>query len=236
MTLLLLCHSSPFSCAEFIFNIDFEDPPHVVGSAPATGGGPGAPTTSTSMTIATGVADYGTQVAVMDPATSLGGLGFFTGETYNDGIHAISWEWALAQAGGGLLEAAFFVTSYAGPGTLIQVSYRPNGSIGVTDQVSGNQDVGIWTLNESASYRIVLNFDADKYDFFIDGNQVLFGSPLDPIQNIAATSFQRPFGSPSFAIDNFQWQIIPEPGSIWLVVGGGWLVVRAWRRRKPVER
>ncbi len=215
--------AGPSVFSDVIYDVDFENPPHVLGSAPVTGSGSDRPTADNGFgwTIAENVADFSSQVAVV------GGKGFefmqfFPGSTYDSQILTLSWEFAMLSTDNSesTLQGSMTVGSPTGPATLINVRYSFDGTVTVFDQLSGNQGAGTWTLAQSAQYALLIDFDSDNYDFLVNGSPVLTDRPIDSNEDMDRINFYRPFGSPSYAIDNFQWEIIPEPSSLILVIIG----------------
>ncbi|NCC51765.1 MAG: PEP-CTERM sorting domain-containing protein [Spartobacteria bacterium] len=207
--------------SDVIYDVDFENPPHTLGSAPVTGSGSDRPTDHNGFgwTISSGVADLSSQVAVVDD-TGFEFMSFFPGPTFDSQILTLSWDFAVLSTDNSesLLQGSMTVNSPTGPGTLINVSYLFDGTVRVFDQVTGDQGVSTWTLGQSAEYSLLIDLDSDSYDFLVDGSPLLVDNPLDPSEDLDRVNFYRPFGSPSYAIDNFQWQIIPEPSTIALML------------------
>jgi hypothetical protein len=207
--------------SDVIFDVDFEDPPHSLGSAPATGSGPGEPTTADNFVIASGVADFSTQVAMLGTDTAGGSMVFIPSSTFDSGFLTFSWDLAMLvpDDSQSTLQTTLLVSRPAGPDplTIVQVNYSFDGSVTVTTPESGTSLAGTWTLDEAASYQLAFDLNNDIYDFFIDGSQVVFDDPIGASTVVNHTYFQRPFGSPSFAIDDVQWQVIPEPSTVALL-------------------
>ncbi|NCC52620.1 MAG: PEP-CTERM sorting domain-containing protein [Spartobacteria bacterium] len=218
------------SSADIIFNVDFENPPHVAGSSPVTGSAPDRPSgISGTWDVATGVADFSTQVAVLN---SSGGMGFSPGVDYVSGLHLFQWEWALVTGDNsqGELQTAFLFNGVDGAQPEVNVSFLFDGTVFVSDPLNGLVNVATFTTGQAHSFELLVNLDAATYDFSMDQNPLLSSRPMDPNPDITALGIQQPFNSATFALDNFQWQIIPEPTTLGLMlVALGALGLRVFR-------
>ncbi|MBU0679003.1 MAG: PEP-CTERM sorting domain-containing protein, partial [Verrucomicrobia bacterium] len=193
-----------------------ENPPHVLGSQPATGSGSDRPTSHNGFgwTISQNVADFSSQVAVVG-GSGYEFMGFNPGTTFTSAIAVISRELAVLQTGTDP-QANVSVAGSSLPDP-VHVDYLADGRVNVYDAVSGVATVGTWTLNQSLPYQVVIDLNADTYDFYMDSTQVLFDRPITADSEILNVSFFRPFDAASYAIDNFRWDIIPEP-STWALM------------------
>lgn len=206
-----------------IFNVDFEDPPHSAGSQAANGSPPGY-VTSGGFGI-TYVSEFGSQGASTTASGSGNAMLFDSGTTYTFGIHAISWDWIqYAYA------PVFIPDSAVNIGPSVWNLSHVRGSVSLSpydspdDPYSGTYSTGI-----VYSYSFLLDLDADSYDFAINGTTVVDGGALSNTVSLSSVTFHNPWGS-DHAVDNFRWEIVPEPSTLALILLGilG-LCGRRWR-------
>ncbi|NCC53072.1 MAG: PEP-CTERM sorting domain-containing protein [Spartobacteria bacterium] len=219
--------------SDIIFDVDFENPPHVAGSPPVTGSSVNQPTgISGSWDIATGVADFSSQVALLDSTS--GGMGFVPSDVYTTGIHIFRWEYALVtvdSSQGQLQTSVMFINDgMSRPAQEVIISYLDDGTLNISDPLNGGTGVSNWLLNQSATYALTIDLDSQTYGFTVDAQPIVTDTPLNPGAFLTGMSFQTPFNMPSYGLDNFQWQIIPEPTTLGLMlVALGALGLRVFR-------
>lgn len=198
--------------ADVIYNVDFENPPHVVDQPVVTGSGSDTPSgADPSVIVRTGVADFTTQVASLEPA---GAMNFFSATPSSTDIALISWDLAMLSfgTGGGPDTAAIAIQSSAA-GSII-VDFRDDFDIQV-----GGVSVGSFTLAQQDTFLFAFDLNSDMYDFSLNGSPVLTDQPLGSSFDIQNVLFSREnLENPSYAVDNFQWTVIPEPSTIVLML------------------
>lgn len=212
--------------ADIIYSADFESPPHTLDSPVATGGGNDQPSGTIGSVIArSGVADFSSQVASLEPA---GLMGFYYEPTSASGLVLLSWDMAMLSFGsGGLMNSA-------------QLSIDPsNGAGGAPIIISWQQDfdivlsgttVGSFTLGQQDHYELLLDLDSDTYDFALNGIPVQTNQALAATFNVQNVVFgSENLQDPSYAVDNFRWEVVPEP-STWLLISTGCLAAVYGRR------
>lgn len=212
--------------SDLVYSVDFENPPHVVDQQVVTGSGTDKPFfADTSVVVRDGPADFTTQAASLEPA---GAMTFLPGTVFTAGIALISWDLAMISSGsGGPTTAAISINPSPGPSSPIFVFFQTDLSI----EVDGNS-IGSFTMGEQDHYDFVIDIDNGLYDFSLNGGLVLDDQPLDSGWDLRDVSFSREnLEDPTYAVDNFEWQVVPEPSSMLLIVLGGISFVVQWVRR-----
>jgi len=197
---------------DITFNATFENPPHVLNSAVAVGTGDDSPAFSAGSVITrTGIADFSTQVASFEPA---GQLSFFSPTPTSSGLLLITWDMAMIEYGpGGLDTAAVSIQNSPSGGGALTMFWKTDNSFRI-----GGTTAGAYTLGQQDNYAFLFDLDNDSYDFLLNGsplmtNQALAGS-FD-VQNVVFAA--ENLRAPTYAIDNFRWEVIPEPSTIGLM-------------------
>ena len=208
---------------DIIFNVDFEDPPHTAGAQAANGSPPDYVTTG-GFGI-TYVPEFGSQGASTTASGSGNSMLFDSGTTYASGVHSISWDWIqYAYA------PVFIPDSGVNIGPSVWNLSHVRGSVSLSpydspdDPYSGTYSTGI-----VYSYSFLLDLDADSYDFAINGTTVVDGGALSNTVSLSSVTFYNPWGS-DHAVDNFRWEIVPEPSTLVLISLGLLGVCGRWRR------
>lgn len=234
---LIFLLSSTLARADIVYNVTFEEPPHFVGQPPVTGTGTDRPTpTANEWEIRNDIAGFASQVAYLpDWGTPGGAMGFVPSGVYASGIHSIMWDASMLSldlTSGGLEIATMITSDGSGPIETLGIDFLNNGAITVTDISDGGfgETVGTWMPGDVFAFHAILDLDADTYDFFLNGSLVIDSQPLGADANISAVSFNRPFSTAEFALDNFRWEIVPEPSSIILLLCGGCILAGSRRR------
>lgn len=195
--------------ADIIYDVTFEDPPHVFGAYTATGAPPTYP--SSGSALVTNMPGFSSQAGLV-----AGYLGFNAPVPFTSGVHSVSWDFMnLSENTLGIgPNAALFANSglYLAHGVLGGVSLFESGSVVVYD--------GPYSVSNFASYTFTIDLDARVYSFAINGTNVLTDRALpDATTSLDSFNFQRP-GNNEFAIDNFRWEVIPEPSTSLLILSG----------------
>ena len=209
----------PTAHAFMMFDVSWNDPPHAVGSAPATdssGTSSDRPTTVQQATIRDDIAGLDGQAAVLDGAEN-SVIGFSPNPSFTSGVHRISWWAAMLTSDSATEVIAQSIDND------VSCSFLRGGNIRVYSGDSPDTIIGTWALGEVYQFEALLNLDLDTYDFYFNGNQVITDQALDPNASISQFGFQRPYGSSEFAVDNIQWEVvsgIPEPSTVSLLLLG----------------
>lgn len=211
--------------SDVIYSVDFENPPHVVDQQVVTGMGSDRPQfADTTVIVRDSPADFTTQAASLEPA---GAMTFSPGVIFTSGIALVSWDLAMVSSGaGGPITAAVSLSPSPGPSSSIFVFFKTDLSI----EVDGN-DVGSFALGQQDHYDFVIDIDNELYDFSLNGSPVLTDEPLDTGWDLSHISFGREnLEDPTYAVDNFEWQVVPEPATVLLLLLGGVSCLRLKRR------
>lgn len=199
-----------FVRADIIFDVSFEDPPHMLGTYTSTGPAPYYP--STGAAYVENVPGFSSQAGLVG-----GSLSFIAPVSYSSGVHVISWDFMnLSENTLGIgPNAAFFISSssdydlFLAHGVLGGVTLFESGAVSVYD--------GPYAVSNFATYTFVIDMDALVYDFAINGTNVITASSLPTsMTSLDSAVFLRP-GNNDFAIDNFRWEIVPEPSTLVLI-------------------
>jgi hypothetical protein len=221
-TIVFLLLVVPICRADIIYNVDFENPPHVLDAPVVTGGGSDRPSGTTgNVVVRDSPGDFTTQVASLEPA---GSMGFNPGTPSSAGLVLISWDMAILSLGGNP-GAAFMAVQGSAAGA---VGLIFNQDLTIDD--GGGMQVGVFALGQQVHFEYAFDLDNDFYNLSMNGSPVQSNQSLDPAFDIQNVLFTRDsFADPDYAIDNFQWQTIPEPSTFLLTVLG--LFVFGLRRR-----
>ena len=213
--IVLLLVLAPAVQSDFIFNVDFEDPPHIVNQQVVAGSAVDRPTYAEATVLArTNIADFTTQVASLEPA---GAMSFFYAPSVTSNTVLLSWDLALLShgSGGGFESAGVGIQSSGGGG--LNIFYLKD----MTITLNG-MNVGTCTTGVSDNFSFVFDLNADIYDFSMNGSPVLTNQALGASFDLQNVIFSRDFlENPTYAVDNFQWEVIPEPSASVLMLLGG---------------
>ena len=216
----------PPTLGDLVYNVSFEAPPHTLDSAVATGAGMSDRPNETIGSVITrsGLGDFSTQVASLEPA---GLMNFFDSSPANAGLVTVSWDMAMLSFGpGGLSDtAAVLISSDAGGGGVISMYWQRD-----FDFTIGGANAATFALGQQDHYEFLLDLDNDTFDFAFNGSPVLTNQTLASNFNVQNVLFgAENLQSPSYAVDNFQWNVVPEP-STWMLISTGCLAAVYGRR------
>lgn len=218
--------------SDLVYSVDFENPPHVVDQQVVTGSGTDRPSfADTSVIVRDGPADFTTQVASLEPA---GAMSFSPGTVFTTGIALVSWDMAMISLGSsGPETAAIALNPSPGPASPIVIFFMEDLSIELSLGGVDPSDVGSFVLGQQDGFAVQIDLDNGLYDFSMNGSVVLNDQPLGSDWNLSDVSFSRDnLADPTYAVDNFEWEIIPEPGTVFLLALGalGLVAGRVFKR------
>ncbi|MCO5068272.1 MAG: PEP-CTERM sorting domain-containing protein [Kiritimatiellae bacterium] len=216
----------PPSFGDMIYNVSFEDPPHTLNAPVATGAGLSdrPDLTIGSVITRSGLADFSTQVASLEPA---GRLRFFDSTPSSSGLVLLSWDLAMLSfgSGGGPNTGELSIDAGGGGSGTMIMSWQND-----FDIVFASTVVGTFALNQQDHYELLLDLDNDRYDFALNGSPVLTNQTLGVSFNVQNVVFgAENLQDTSYAVDNFKWDVVPEP-STWLLFSTGCLAAVYGRR------
>lgn len=223
LVVLSIAIAVPPSHGDMIYNVSFEDPPHTLNSPVANGGGIDQPSGTIGSVIArSGIADFSSQVASLEPA---GLMSFFSDSPISSGLVLLSWDLAIIGFGpGGLSDTAQVSVNSSGTGPLLMTWQRD------FDFTIGGASVATFALDQQDHYEVLLDLDNDTYDFAFNGVPVLTNQAVESSFNVHYVNFgSENLQSPTYAVDNFRWEVVPEP-STWLLISTGCLAAVYGRR------
>jgi hypothetical protein len=200
--------------ADYIFNVDFEDPPHTVNQQVVTGDAVNLPTgADPTVIIRTNLADFTTQVASLEPA---GAMGFMPDTSVQNGLVSLRWDLAMISLGGG--------SGFSSAAVAIQSTSDGGLSLEFLDDMTitlNGMNIGTFSLGESDHYEFLFSLDTDVYGLTLNGAPVLADQPLSATFDLQNVLFSRAnLEDPTYAVDNFKWEIIPEPSTAILLLLG----------------
>lgn len=198
---------------DIIFNVNFENPPHAVGSQ-AANGSPPYYVTSGGFGIAN-VPEFGSQGASTTASGSGNSMLFDSGTTYTYGLHSISWDWIQ-----------YSYSDVFSPDSAVNMGPSELNLAHSQGSIALSQELGLLTPYSGAystgtvySYLFLIDLDTDAYDFWINNTAVLTGQAFMEPASLSSVTFNAPWQS-DHAIDNFRWEIVPEPSTISLLMVG----------------
>ena len=219
---------------DIIYDVTFENPPHVVGSPPVTGSGWDRPSTEDYVTISNGISGLPTQSAFVDSMGGFGGMSFFPSKGNTSGLIRVSWDMVMLYIEGPDDPQAYVNIPASSGAEYFAVKFYLAGIIQVDDAVNGATNVGTYALNDANAFEFNFDLDNDRYNMSIDGIPVLTGAQMELTRDLWYVSFTGGgLGNNAFAIDNFQWEVVPEPSAfVSMLLGVGLLGHTLWRSRR----
>lgn len=226
---------APFaSSGDMVFDVTFENPPHTNGSAPTVGIGSDRPTgLSGTWTVANNFLGSSSQAAVMSALASGGGLGFSPGSDYSSGVHTFSWDLGMIAPSS---QSSVQILGLNGPSQALIIDYFGDSTVRIYDPLNGSIDATTASLGLFHAFSVTLDLDSLQYGVSVDGSSILASRPLQSGTDVYSASILNPFGSTAVGVDNFRWDIIPEPSTLALLaIAGLGFALRARRSRRPAH-
>lgn len=211
--------------ADIVYDIDYEPPAYTNGQQ--VGGGSGE-------TISDSINGFSSQALLIHDG---GGINYFAPSSFSNGIHLVSWDLAIPteQSSSSLLNAQLvaeggpmlFSANAAGDGTELRVEY----GFGFPQRPSVSINSG-----QSYAFQVLLDLDANYYNFWLDGTLLedTVSIPSDADLWLVGFGQNQTLGLQA-GIDNFRWEVVPEPASAFLLLLGGSCIYLARRRKQSGE-
>ncbi len=214
---VLMMAGSFATSGSVLYDVDFENPPHTNGSPVTAGPGSDRPLGGQNFVVSN-LTLFGSQTAVVNADGLFAWMSFNNaGSYYTSGVHLIQWDWALLSPDGATDPQTSVIIGNGG--SYVALTYQRDGFISAFD-AEGTTNAGVYVPGTAYNYQVVLDLDASRYSFWIDGQEAVTNRSYPAGSSFEYLRFYRPFGSPSYAVDNFYWEIIPEPSTFLLVVVG----------------
>ncbi|MBU0677153.1 MAG: PEP-CTERM sorting domain-containing protein [Verrucomicrobia bacterium] len=215
------------SLATLVYDIDYEPPTYTNGQQ--VGGG-------STETISDSINGFSSQGLLVHDGGSInyfapGGLT----DPFTSGLHLVSWEFAIPESHGSSQVINGQLHSLGVGGVLFDTTLSISGSTG-NEILYGSgfpNRPGIpFNIGQAYSFEVLMDLDANHYSFWVDGNLLEDSVSIPSDADLFLVDFgQNQIIGLQAGIDNFQWQIIPEPSSLILLLCGGTLLM-TWRRRR----
>jgi len=223
MTLFLLMALSSATYATLIYDINYEPPEYVDGQH--VGGG------TSGETISDSINGFLSQALLIHDG---GAISYYAPEVFDYGIHHVTWDFSVPvdQSSSQIISAQLM-----GDGSPILfdttldtglTGYEIDYGSGFPIRPSINFNIG-----QSYSFAVEMNLDADYYSFWVDGNLLEDAVSIASDADLYVVGFgQNQTMGLQAGIDNFRWEVVPEP-STWMLFlcGGGALLVRRCKKQ-----
>jgi len=211
----------PRVSATYLYDVPFEDPPQTNGMPVTVGSGPDRPASMTYAYITNGAGDFTSQAAVV---TLTGHLAFAPGDIFTGGLHRFSWDYSMLTFGGSMFQSGVSLQAAVGHNVGFYLHYYSTAPGTLHTNVILTMEgieVAPFTLGVHDQFDLLVDLDNDYYNLSLNGSplmtNVTFASDADVYSFIFDTP---PSADPTYAVDNFQWEIIPEPGVLALLALG----------------
>jgi len=205
--------------SDIVYYIDYEAPTYTNGQQ--IGGG-------STETISDSINGLSTQGLLIHDG---GGINYFAPQAFTSGVHLVSWDFAIpggqganviinAQLHSAGSQSILFDTTIAGSASGIEVEYGQ----GFPQRPSVLINIG-----EAYSFQVLMNLDANFYSFWLDGNLLEDAVGISSETSLEFVAFgQNQTLGLQAGIDNFRWEVVPEPSTMALLaLAGVGLAIRA---------
>jgi hypothetical protein len=196
--------------ARLIYDVSFDGGSFVPGEICPTGSPPSFPQYQEGL----GYSSIENSVLFGSQVADLGWLLFDPGMEFSSGIHSFSWS--------ALVDAHDPTTGW--PGVVVMFGDSP---VFVTDgvlHIGSEQYLGVFSYGSVLEYEVLLDLDADTASFSMNGVQYLAAEPVPGISVLGRVTMQHPANNNSW-IDDFRWEVVPEPSSLLLLMCGGCILI-----------
>lgn len=217
---LLLVGFLPAALSDLVYDVDYEPPAYTNGQQ--LGGG-------TTETISDSINGFTSQALLIHDG---GGIDYLAPVGFTNGVHLVSWDLSIptqqgsssiiyAQLGSGPILFDMHVT---GDGSGLSVEY----GFGFPQRPSISINSG-----QSYSFDILMDLDANYYSFRLDGSLLEDTVSIPSDASLGDVFFgQNQTPGLQAGIDNFRWEVVPEPSSLVLLFIGCTGVYLARRRQQ----
>lgn len=205
-----------------IYDIDYEPPTYTNGQSISGAG-----------TISDSINGFSSQGLLIHDG---GGINYLApggiAEPFTSGIHLVSWDVAIPSQQSASVIIDGQIDSLGGP-VLFNATFGTGPTGNEIQYGSGfpNRPSVPFVVGQSYSFEVVMDLDADYYSFWLDGNLLedTVSIPSDADLLLVGFGQNQTMGLQA-GIDNFRWEIIPEPSSMILLLCGSSLLMASRRR------
>ncbi len=162
-----------------------------------------------------------------------GGIAYYAPEPFTSGVHTVSWDFAIpAQKNSSSIIDAVLTGNY---GSIFNVNLETAGAgneIQYGDPLPFPRASIPFNIGQAYSFEVLMNLDSDYYSFWVDGGLLEDSVSIAPDATLEVVGFfQNQTMGLQAGIDNFRWEVVPEPSALLLLIGGGSLLL-VWRRKR----
>jgi len=211
--------------ADIVYNIDYEPPTYTNGQQ--VGGG-------TTETITDSINGFSSQALLIHDG---GGLNYLAPSTFTSGMHLVTWDMSIPTVQGSSSILNVQLIAEGGP-TLFSTTAAGDASTLRVEYGSGFPMRPSVTINEGQSYffQVFMDLDADYYSFWLDAALLEDTVSIPSEASLWLVGFgQNQSLGLQAGIDNFRWEVVPEPTSALLILLGGFGIYLARHRKQAGE-
>jgi len=204
--------------ADMVYDIDYEPPTYTNGQFISGAG-----------TISDSINGFSSQGLLLRDG---GGLSYLAPEPFTSGIHRVRWDFSVPvdQSSSMIINAQ--LDSQTGPVLFdTTLGHGPTGNEIKYGSGFPNRPSTNFVFGQSYSFEVTMDLDADYYSFWLDGNLLENTVSIPSDADFWGVDFgQNQTVGLQAGIDNFSWEVIPEPSSMLFLLWGGTLLI-TWRRK-----
>jgi hypothetical protein len=218
--------------ASVVFDVNFDTPLYSNGQSITGGPEPNEPTGANLATVSNSIMGFDSQAALF-PSTAQMVFRPDSGP-FDSGIHLITWDMGtpVDPSQGNV---SFGSDTY---GSLFSITFLDSNAQHPDDPVIEyglglNRPSIVNTTGTANAFQIIIDLDNDMLDFWINGNLLEDDFALTSGTDLDDVFFsQNSLPSYQFGMDNFRWEVVPEPSSVLLIVCGSCLLMTCRCRRR----